>query len=384
MATVTFSVATDMATFAGYDFSTIFGSGGHGTTTSTENDWYFNSGYYEFLTGTGFDTGGVFVTQGTVTGWEFGVVETIVDPSDPWHPTTQNFSFWKFTGFSAPANDFSTAIESDGATLAAYMPTLLAASDGIRGSQYDDHLLGFGGSDNILGNAGNDTLEGGEGNDTLNGGLGVDAMIGGNGNDSYIVDRAADTVTEDPGAGIDTVKSSVNYALGANVEKLLLTGTAAVGSGNELANTITGNSAANVIRGFDANDILKGLGGDDTLFGGDGKDALYGGGGSDIFVFDTALSAPGNVDSIHDFVATDDTIDLDNDVFTAAGAVGALAAGAFFAGTAAHDSGDRIIYDGATGNIYYDADGNGAGAQVLFAHVAAGTALTNADFVIIG
>jgi hypothetical protein len=38
----------------------------------------------------------------------------------------------------------------------------------------------------------------------------------------------------------------------------------------------------------------------------------------------------------------------------------------------------------ATGRIYYDADGNGAGAQVLFAQVNAGLALTNADFLIIG
>ncbi len=42
-----------------------------------------------------------------------------------------------------------------------------------------------------------------------------------------------------------------------------------------------------------------------------------------------------------------------------------------------------IIYDAATGRIYYDADGSGAGAQVLFAQVTAGLALTNADFSII-
>ena len=36
-------------------------------------------------------------------------------------------------------------------------------------------------------------------------------------------------------------------------------------------------------------------------------------------------------------------------------------------GTAAADAGDRIIYDAATGNLYYDSDGTGAVAQVLFA-----------------
>ncbi len=47
------------------------------------------------------------------------------------------------------------------------------------------------------------------------------------------------------------------------------------------------------------------------------------------------------------------------------------------------DADDRIIYDSATGRIYYDADGSGAGAQVLFAQVTAGLALTNADFLIV-
>jgi len=100
-------------------------------------------------------------------------------------------------------------------------------------------------------------------------------------------------------------------------------------------------------------------------------------------VFDTVLSASSNVDRIIDFAVVDDTIALDQTIFTALTAIGTLSAAAFRAGTAAADSSDRIIYDAATGRIYYDADGNGAGAQVLFAQVTAGLALTNADFLII-
>jgi Ca2+-binding RTX toxin-like protein len=61
-----------------------------------------------------------------------------------------------------------------------------------------------------------------------------------------------------------------------------------------------------------------------------------------------------------------------------------LAEGAFQLGTAAADADDRIIYDSATGKLFYDADGNAAGAQVLFAQVTAGTALTDVDFVAFG
>ena len=105
---------------------------------------------------------------------------------------------------------------------------------------------------------------------------------------------------------------------------------------------------------------------------------------SDNFVFDKPLSALTNTDKILDFSVIDDAIHLDNDVFTAVGALGTLAANAFRTGTAAQDADDRIIYDSATGNIYYDADGNGAGAHGVFAQVGAGVALTNSDFIIVG
>ena len=52
-------------------------------------------------------------------------------------------------------------------------------------------------------------------------------------------------------------------------------------------------------------------------------------------------------------------------------------------GTAAQDADDRIIYDSATGQLYYDADGNGAGAQVLFANLNANLSLSASDFTVI-
>ncbi|MEO8455516.1 MAG: M10 family metallopeptidase C-terminal domain-containing protein, partial [Sphingomicrobium sp.] len=131
-------------------------------------------------------------------------------------------------------------------------------NDTLNGTEFADQINGLGGNDTINGLGGNDTLDGGAGADTLAGGLG---------DDTYVVDNAADVVTENPGEGTDLVQASVSYALGANVENLTLTGSAAInGTGNALDNIITGNSAANRLDG--------GLGAD-FLIGGDGNDIYY-------------------------------------------------------------------------------------------------------------
>lgn len=129
----------------------------------------------------------------------------------------------------------------------------------------------------IIGNSANNTLNGGAGDDFLDGDVGNDTMIGGLGNDTFVVDSTGDVVSESAGGGTDTVLSSITYTLGANVENLTLTGTAAInGTGNTLNNIIIGNSASN---------ILTGLSGNDTLDGGLGNDQLIGGGGNDIYRF---------------------------------------------------------------------------------------------------
>jgi Ca2+-binding RTX toxin-like protein len=210
-------------------------------------------------------------------------------------------------------------------------------------------------------------------------------MAGGAGNDIYFVDHADDQVMETSAAGgSDTVRSAIAYTLGANVEHLVLTGGGTVnGTGNGLANRITGNGAANVLKGGSGADSLDGGAGNDKLFGGTGKDSLKGGGGADEFTFDRPLGSS-NVDAILDFYAPSDSIFLSRAVFTAAGPSGRLSSAAFCAGKAAADRSDRIVYDQATGNIFYDADGSGGAAKVLFATVTPGTALGYSDFVVYG
>ena len=104
---------------------------------------------------------------------------------------------------------------------------------------------GTGSADVLVGRPGSNAVSGGAGNDVLDGVSGV-TMAGGTGNDLYIVESATDIVTEGASAGTDTAVSYVSYTLGANVENLVLRGTAVSGTGNALNNTIGGNSSARV------------------------------------------------------------------------------------------------------------------------------------------
>lgn len=160
-----------------------------------------------------------------------------------------------------------------------------ALANSITGTDGANTLSGLDGNDSLFGGAGDDTLDGGTGDDRLDGGTGNDSMAGGTGHDVYIVDALGDTVTEAASSGTDRVESSVSFILGANIENLTLTGSAAIdGSGNTLSNVLIGNEAANSLNGLDGNDSLDGGAGNDTLDGGAGADTLNGGTGNDSMV----------------------------------------------------------------------------------------------------
>ena len=192
----------------------------------------------------------------------------------------------------------------------------------------------------------------------------------------------ATSIIEGAGDGTDLVKSGISYTLGASVENLILTGATAIdGAGNGLANTITGNGAANTLSGGGGGDTLGGGLGGDKLYGGAGNDSLTGGGGNRRLLFRHRRSTPStNVDQILDLFGGQRHDLCSTTRSSAASPPARWPAGAFRNGTAALDADDRILYDAATGQIRYDADGIGGAAAILFATVTAGTALTNADF----
>lgn len=146
----------------------------------------------------------------------------------------------------------------------------------------DSTIFGNRSANLVQGTGAADLLYGFGGNDTLAGGGGADRMYGGAGHDIYLVDNAADRVIERAGEGTDTVRSSVSYQLEAHVERLVLTGSAAInGIGNGQANLMIGNGAANRLVGGGGNDRLEGRNGHDRLEGGAGHDTLIGGAGND-------------------------------------------------------------------------------------------------------
>ncbi|HEX8610304.1 MAG TPA: VCBS domain-containing protein, partial [Telluria sp.] len=178
--------------------------------------------------------------------------------------------------------------------------------------------------------------------------------------------------------------SVAGYALSTSSYDLF---TSLTGSSNN--DLIAGSSADETITGNSGNDLLFGGAGNDRLIGGSGRDLLTGGLGADRFVFNSTLSASSNVDTIVDFAAGTDVMELTLSYFAAATATGGVLDASNFraaAGGSALTSSQRILFDTSTGNLFYDADGSGSGSKVQFAQISlvglSGT-LSNTDFRVV-
>lgn len=184
-------------------------------------------------------------------------------------------------------------------------------NDTINAGIGNDYVNGNGGDDTINGQDGNDRLFGGAGNDVITGGLGNDSVNGNMGDDSILGNDGNDTLRG--GAGNDTVDGGVgNDSILGDLGNDSLTG----GDGNDV---LDGGDGNDVLTGNIGDDLLVGGAGADTITGGTGFDALTGGAGVDRFVFAvgdagianvTASSGSGITETINDFAAGSDKIDL--------------------------------------------------------------------------
>ncbi len=143
---------------------------------------------------------------------------------------------------------------------------------------------------------------------------------------------------------------------------------------------IWGMGGGDALDGGSGRDTVDGGTGADTIDGGRGRDSLSGGGGADDFMFFFAASKF-NTDRIKDFSRAADQLVLDRDAFGALGR--AVTAGELAFGTNAADRNDHLIYDRATGRLWYDANGSGAGGKALLAVIETEARLTFADFEMI-
>ena len=302
---------------------------------------------------------------------------------------------------------FATAGGAGGSTING-----TSGNDALVGTAGNDTMNGLAGHDTVNGAGGADSVIGGDGNDALIGGAfpdgsfdtAVDTLDGGLGNDTFTV-NAGDVILPDAG-GIDQVNAwNTSWTLAASLEDLNIVnnvgGTHLTGTGNGLANRIeaidngsapsTGTSLFGMggndlllsnwnvrtdAHGGDGDDTVYGASADDQLFGDagidhlvgrEGADTIAGGAGADSFIFDFL----GHADALTDFASGVDKLRFDARTFTQIGSTGNFAAGdaRFHAGAAAHDADDRIIFDAATGNLWYDEDGNGSGVAALVARV---------------
>ena len=320
-----------------------------------------------------------------------------------------------------------------------------AGDDILHGAMGDDTLLGGIGEDHLYGGPGDDFLDGGPAADSLVGGDGSDfyyvddagdsvtetnanpatggidqvvsylaaytlgahiesgrilatgaANLTGNALDNLLYAGAGNNVLDGTG-GNDTLSYLYGASSGVSVSLAVAGAQATGGSGSDTltgiehlvgsthADTLSGDGLANRLEGGNGNDTLAGGAGNDTLLGGLGNDSLAGGLGADSFRFDTLPNAASNRDTIGDFNVVDDSIELENAIFTSLLNPGTLAAGSFRSGagiTAAADADDYVIYDTTSGALYYDASGNTGAGPVQIATLTAGLTLTSLDFVV--
>jgi Ca2+-binding RTX toxin-like protein len=274
-----------------------------------------------------------------------------------------------------------------------------------------------------------------------NGMAGDDTIYGGSNADMFVFYNVADPGDDvvDGGGGYDRLwvgwqgPAQVDFRTGTSTEvgSVRFTGIEEA-IGGDFGDRLTADDAGRVLMGGDGNDTVTGGAGNDELWGeggfelwsGDGDDLMTGGAGDDMLIGnngdDTLAGGPGrdridlafseptgdaevgadtvlfaeapssaSRDTIVGFQAGIDELAFNNETHANLGPSGDFVAGdgRFYAAagaSAGHDATDRVVYDTATGNLWYDADGIGGAAAQLVATLEGRPALSASDITVVG
>jgi Ca2+-binding RTX toxin-like protein len=397
------------------------------------NDTYYVGSSSDVVseTNSSSSSGGIDIVFSALSGYTLGtnVENGRIDTSSASNLTGNSLNNVLTAGAGGNVLNGDAGVDTVDYALAASAVTISLATNSTQatGGSGSDTMISI---ENLTGSAHADRLTGSSGANVLNGGAGNDTMTGGDGSDTYYVGSSGDVVSETNAnagsGGTDTVLSALtSYTLGSNVENGRVNTSASANlTGNSLNNVLTAGTGNNVLNGDSATDTadygsaasavslslavtvaqatggsgsdtlisienltgsayadrLTGSSGNNLLSGGSGNDTLSGGAGSDSFRFSSALSGS-NVDSILDYSVANDTLQLENSVFTKLITTGTLSGSYFRANTTgiASDADDYIVYETDTGKLFFDGDGSGAGLTVLIATLTGNPVLTAAD-----
>ena len=290
----------------------------------------------------------------------------------------------------------------------------------ITGSDFSNVLDGNAGNDTLVGGFGDDILSGGDGIDVLVGGAGDDTLmageptiislsgplhangpqyfgdfsfgdtlIGGAGDDiynlSYNLETAAPTYYFDAMGEISYLNDAglVQELAGEGVDTIVANFTVELPRYQNIENiTLTGASALNAY-GDNGDNVIVGNDGDNFISAGAGIDVLTGGGGNDIFGFSTGFY------TVTDFTSGSDKIGFAGINFEGlfTDYSGTFLPSYFTSGAglteAANINQAQVIYDSASGNLYYQ-DGFYDTAAVLVATLIGVPDLQASDIVLTG
>jgi autotransporter-associated beta strand protein len=242
---------------------------------------------------------------------------------------------------------------------------VITTFENIRGGVFADVLIGNAGANILHGGFGADALVTVEGDDFAYGESGDDYIAGRDGNDTLYGGLDRDVI--DGGNGLDYLygESGDDYLIGGADSDFIYGGDGSGNTGDTGDRWLGGDGGDDFIFGNLGTDRLSGGIGNDVLTGGEGNDYMTGEAGMDVFVYN-ALSEGAISEQIGDWQGGVDKLRIDASAFGGGLAAGPLSANQLVMGITATQAFGQFLYNAATGVLYWDADGTGAGARVAF------------------